>query len=107
MKHAEKITPVAAAVTALSTLICCLPVGFAAAAATASLGVVIASYQRWFVGASLLLLAVGALQLRQARRSHCSRGSSSLVVLCVSAAIVLTAVFFPQMLAGLLADWLP
>jgi len=35
MKHAETITPVAAALAALATLACCLPIGFAAAAATA------------------------------------------------------------------------
>ena len=34
MKHAEKVTPIAAAFTSLATLACCLPMGFAAAAAS-------------------------------------------------------------------------
>ena len=59
MKHVEKVTPVAAALTSLATLVCCLPMGFAAAAATACIGMVVAAYQRWFPGASVVLLVVG------------------------------------------------
>jgi len=36
MKHGERIAPVAACIAALSTLVCCLPLGFAAAAMTAT-----------------------------------------------------------------------
>ena len=63
MRHGEKFAPVAAAVTALSTLLCCLPVGFAAAVATASVASFVSSYQRWFIALSLLLLGLGLLQL--------------------------------------------
>jgi hypothetical protein len=35
MKHSEKVTPVAAVVSALSTMVCCLPSGIAVAAGTA------------------------------------------------------------------------
>ena len=107
MKHAEKIAPVAAAITALTTLACCLPIGFAAAAATASLGAVVASYSLWFLGASVVLLAVGAVQLKQARRTCSTRGNASIVILAVSAAVVALVIFFPQVIAGLLADWMP
>ena len=37
MKHAEKVAPLAAAASALATLACCLPLGIAAAAATATM----------------------------------------------------------------------
>ena len=106
MKHAEKVAPVAAAVTSLATIACCLPVGFAAAALTASLGLAVAAYQPWFLGASVLLLIIGAVQLRQAQRT-CGRHSySSLIVFSLSAVIVVLVVLFPQVVAGLLADWL-
>lgn len=104
MKHTEKITPVAGALTALTTLACCLPMGFAAAAATASLGAVVMSYRSWFLGASLVLLVIGAVQQRRA----CStRGYASVVILGLSAAVVVLVIFFPQVIAGLLADWMP
>jgi hypothetical protein len=106
MPSTEKLTPVAAAVTALSTLVCCLPTGFAAAAATTSVGLFVTSYQQWFLAASVLLLGVGAVQLRSARRTCSTTRSSSVVVLCVSAVIVLITVLFPQLLAVFIADWL-
>lgn len=107
MRHAEKIAPVAAVLTGLGTLVCCLPLGLATAAATASLSSVAAEYQPWFLGASLLLLAVGLIQLRRANRTCATRPWSSAIVFGVCAAIVLAIVLFPQAVAGLLADWLP
>ena len=106
MKHPEKAAPVAAAITALSTVLCCLPVGFAAAGAAAALGLAIAPLQPWLIGASIVLLAVGAFELRRAQRMCRTRGSGSLIVLVVSAAIVALAILFPQMLAAMVADWL-
>jgi hypothetical protein len=107
MKHGEKIAPVAAALTGLATLACCLPMGFAAAAVTAGLSTVVAAYQQWFLGASVALLVVGMVQLRYAQRTCATRPYSSLIVFSVSAVIVVLVVLFPQVIAGLLADWLP
>lgn len=107
MKHAEKVAPVMAALTGLATLACCLPMGFAAAAVSASLSMTVAAYQSWFLGASVLLLLVGAVQLRQTQRACATRPYSSLVVFGLSAVIVVLVVVFPQVIAGLLADWLP
>lgn len=107
MKHSEKIAPVAAALTGLATLACCLPVGVAAAAVTAGLSTVIEAYQPWFLGASVVLLAVGLVQLNQVQRTCSRRPYASFVVFGVSAVIVLLVVLFPQVIAGMLADWLP
>ena len=107
MKHGEKVAPVMAALTGLATIACCLPVGFAAAAVTASLGMAVAAYQPWFLGVSVLLLIVGAVQVRQKQRACGTRSYSSLIVFGLSAVIVVLVVVFPQVIAGLLADWLP
>jgi hypothetical protein len=107
MKHTEKIAPIAAALSALATLTCCLPIAFVAGTASASLAMVAGSYRWSFLGASVVLLAVGAVQLVRARRACQPRGSASLGILGVSATIVLIVVLFPQMIAGLLADWMP
>ena len=107
MRHAEKIAPVMAAVTSLATIACCLPVGFVAAAVTASVSMAAAAYQPWFLGVSVLLLLVGALQLRQTQRTCDRRSYSSFIIFGSCAVIVVLVVLFPQVIAGLLADWLP
>ncbi len=107
MKHGETIAPAAAALSALATLACCLPIGIAAGSATASLALVAGSYRWWFLGVAALLIAVGALQLARARRRCETRGSTGTIVLAVSAAIVLMVALLPQVVAGLLAGLLP
>ena len=107
MKHGEKAAPVMAALTGLATIACCLPMGFAAAALTASLSMAVAAYQPWFLGASVLLLLVGAVQLRETRRACGTHAYSSLIVFSLCAVIVVLVVVFPDVIAGLLADWLP
>jgi hypothetical protein len=107
MKHAEKAAPVAAAVTALATLVCCLPMGIAAAAATAGLAAVVAGYRLWFLGASAVLLVIGIVQLTRIQRACATRNRGSMIILGVSGTIVVLVALFPQVLAGLLAEWLP
>jgi hypothetical protein len=107
MKHADKIAPVAAAVSALTTLACCLPVAFAAGTATAGLAVVAGSYRRAFLGASVVLLALGAWQFARARRECQTRSTTSMLILGLSSVIVILVLFFPQLIAGLIADWMP
>ena len=55
MKNTEQVTPVAAAVTALSTILCCVPTSFAAAMATTSVGLFVADHQGWLLAASVLM----------------------------------------------------
>jgi hypothetical protein len=107
MKHAEKITPIAAAASAVATLICCLPVGFAAAAATASLSAVVLTYRPWFLAASMLLLVVGMVQVTRVQWACPTRSRASVAIFALSATTVLLVVFFPQVIASLIADWLP
>ena len=107
MKHAEKVAPVAAAASALATLACCLPLGIAAAAATASLGAVLSEYRPWLLAASAVLLIVGVVQLWRVQRACATRNRGSIVILALSATIVILVALFPQVVAGLVADWMP
>ena len=107
MKHAEKITPLAAAASAVATLICCMPVGFAAAAAMGSVSAVVVSYRPWFLAASMLLLVTGIVQVRRVQRTCPTRNQGSIAILVISASVVLLVIFFPQVVATLVADWLP
>jgi hypothetical protein len=107
MKHTEKIAPVAAALSAITTLACCLPIAFAAGTASASVAAVAGTYRWAFLAASVGLLAVGVVQLLQARRACRPRGAGSVLILGASTTIVLLVVLFPQVIAVLLADWIP
>ncbi|HEU4938077.1 MAG TPA: hypothetical protein VFT39_16575 [Vicinamibacterales bacterium] len=107
VNHGERIAPVAAAATALATLACCLPVGIAAAAATASLAAVVAEYRVWFLSAAAALLALGIVQLNRAQRQCSRRNGGSLAILAISATIVVLVALFPQVIAAVIAAWLP
>src|SRR5258708_32587887 len=98
MRHAEKIAPVGAAVSALATLACCLPIAFAAGTATAGLAAVAGSYRWWFLGASATLLVVGGAQLVRGRRACQTRGTGPRGVLGLSPAIVVLRLAVTQMI---------
>ena len=106
MRSAERLTPLAAAMMALATLACCLPLGLAGALGVLALSLMLESWQTWFLAASAALLAAGAVQCFRGRKT-CRRSASrfSLAVLGLSAAVVIGVLVFPQHLAGLLADY--
>lgn len=106
MRVGERATPILGALSAVATLACCLPVGGAALLGLGGLLGGAAQYQAWLFPASGLLLAVGGLLIWRSRRI-CHRTSQvSLVILGLSIVIVLTVLLFPQMVAGVLTDWL-
>ena len=106
MKHAERVTPIAAVTSALATLLCCLPIAFATAAATASAAAVVSELRPWLLGASVVLVVIGFVQVY--RRKSCERRNPvTLALLWISAAIVAIVILFPQAIAGVIADLLP
>ena len=60
MKHSEKIAPAAAVISAFSTLTCCLPLGIAAAAGAAGLGVLVEPLRPWLIGCQSRCSASGS-----------------------------------------------
>lgn len=106
MATGERVAPIAAVVSAVSTLLCCLPVSFVGALGAATLSTVALQYRAWLIGGSVTLLAIGFLQVYR-RSPRCARRSRiSLVVLWTSAIVVAVLVLMPQLVATLLADWL-
>ncbi|PYS50377.1 MAG: hypothetical protein DMG13_21110 [Acidobacteria bacterium] len=101
MKHSTKVLPVAAAVTVLSTIACCLPLG---AFGIATLSIAVALLGNWLVGLSLLFLAVGLFQLYRATGACRKQSRSSIAILGLAAIIVLGVLLFPQPIAVLVAD---
>ena len=103
MRIAERATPVAAVIAALSTLACCLPLGFVGAVGLAGLSVWAQSFRGWFLGFALVLLLVGFVRLYRGQSQCRKRSPLSIALLWIATAIVLLVILFPQMIASLLA----
>jgi uncharacterized membrane protein YidH (DUF202 family) len=103
MRAAERVAPIAAALSALATLACCLPLGIAGAVGALGLSFALAALRPWLIGVAVLLLAFGFWQMYRGQRTCRRRSPLSLVLLSVSAAIVFAVIVFPQQIAELLA----
>ena len=83
------LTPLAAAGSAVATLVACVPTCFGAAAATAgvtTLAVGIA--QPWLLGVAIIFLGFGIVDVYRAKGSCTVQNRASVALLVVSAAIV-------------------
>src|SRR5208337_765318 len=72
VRHGEKLAPVAAVVSALFCMACCLPFGIAAAAGTAGLGLVLEPIRPYLMAVSGALILFGVWQLYR-RGPSCRR----------------------------------
>ena len=104
MRVTERLAPVAAALSALATLACCLPLGIAGAVAAFGLSAALEALRPWLIGIAVILLSVGLLQLYRGQRKCRRRSPLSLVLFGLSAAVVLGIMIFPQKVAELLAS---
>src|ERR1700736_741508 len=103
MRVTERLAPVAAAMSALATLACCLPLGIAGAVGALGLGVALEALRPWLIGIAVVLLSLGLFQLYRGHRRCQRRSPLSLVLFGLSAAVVLAVMIFPQKVAELLA----
>jgi len=89
----------------VAALSCCLPVlPFALAAGFAGGSAFLSAARPYLMAASMVLIAYGFFQAWRAKK--CRRRSSipSLILLGVSALFVLVSIFFPQVMANVLAS---
>lgn len=102
MKVLERTTPVAAVATALTTLACCLPLSFLGAGSAGALAWT-RSYRAWFLALTAVFLMIGFVQIYRGR-DHCRKRSPvSIALFWSSVVLVIVIVFFPQVIASLLA----
>ena len=93
----------AAVIAALSTLACCLPFAFLGAMGLAGASVRLQLARPWLLAGAGILLIVGFVQL-YVRRNQCQKRSRlSIALFWSGAVIVLLVIFFPQLIASLLA----
>lgn len=93
-----------AILSSLATIGCCFPLGFAGALGAAGAGAFLQRYRSWFLGLSVVLLAVGFWQQRRATRCSVRRSYLSVVLLWTAVAFVVAMFAFPQEIAGFIAD---
>jgi hypothetical protein len=102
MNVSEKSVPMAAILAALSTLACCVPLGFLGAVGFASVGVWAQHYKLWLLLASVVFLCIGSVQL-YFRKSCAKRSTTSLVLFWTAVVVVILVTLFPQLIASLIA----
>jgi hypothetical protein len=102
MNVSDKSAPMAAIVAALSSLACCVPLGFLGAVGLASVSVWAQHYKLWFLLASVGFLCIGSVQL-YFRKSCTRRSTASLVLFWTAVVVVILVTLFPQLIASLIA----
>lgn len=93
-----------AILSSLATMVCCLPLAFAAAIGAAGASAFLLKFRPWFLGLSILLLGVGFWQQRRARQCAVKGRIVGQVLLWSALVIVLGMILFPQQIAGFIAD---
>src|ERR1035441_8328244 len=103
LRVTERVAPVAAAVSALATLACCLPLGIAGAVGALGLSVVLETMRPWLIGFASVLLCVGFFQMYRGQKSCQRRSGLSISIFVLCALIVVTVLLFPQQVAAWMA----
>lgn len=93
-----------AIVSSLLTLGCCLPLPFLGAAGLAGASVFLSAARPCLLGLSVVLIALGFFQVYRGTKCRARQSKAALVFLGLAAVLLALLVFFPQVVAGLLAD---
>ena len=102
MRVIERTTPLAAVAAALTTLACCLPLSFLGAGLAGALAWT-GSYRVWFLALTAILLIFGFVQIYRGRNQCRKRSHVSVALFWISVVLVVAIIFFPQVIATLLA----
>ncbi len=96
----------AAMLSAVATIGCCLPLGFAAAVGAAGASIFLQTLRPWLLVVSVASLGLGFWQQRRARQCTVKGRVLGSVFLWIAVGVVIAMIFFPQQIAGFLADHL-
>ncbi len=94
----------AAILSSLATITCCLPLGFAAALGAGAASAFFATLRPWLLGLSIVLLGLGFWQQYRAKQCAVRGRFIGSVLLWAAVIVVLGMILFPQQIAGFLAD---
>ena len=94
----------AAIVSSVATISCCLPIGFAAALGTGAASAFATTLRPWLLGLSVVLIALGFWQQRRAKLCAVRGRMIGSVLLWTAVVVVVGMILFPQEIAGLITD---
>ena len=94
----------AAIISAIATIGCCLPFGFAAALGAGAASAFVTTLRPWFLGLSIVLLGFGFWQQHRAKACAVRGRLLSNVLLWAAVVVVLGMILFPQEIAAFIAD---
>jgi hypothetical protein len=97
----------AAILSSVATISCCLPLGFAAALGTGAASAFVATLRPWLLGLSIALLALGFWQQHGAKQCPIRGRRIGNFVLAAALVVVLGMILFPQEIAAFIADRFP
>jgi hypothetical protein len=101
------IASLAALVSVIAASSCCLPLlPFLFAAGAAGTSAFVAQFRPYLLVVSVLLIAFGFYKSWRAKQCNCKPGRISTFLLWFSAIVVFVFIFFPQVIANLVADLL-
>lgn len=93
-----------AILSSLATMVCCLPLAFAAALGAAGASAFLLKSRPWFRVLSIVLLGIGFWQQRRAQQCPVRGRIVGQVLLWAAAVVVVGMILFPQQIAGFIAD---
>lgn len=94
----------AAIISSIATIGCCLPFGFATALGAGAASAFVTSLRPWFLGLSIVLLGFGFWQQHRAKACAVRGRLLSNVLLWAAVVVVLGMILFPQEIAAFIAD---
>ena len=96
----------AAILSSVATISCCLPLGFAAALGAGAASAFFTTLRPWLLGLSVVLLGLGFWQQHRAKQCSIRGRLIANVLLWTALVVVLGMILFPQEIAAFIADGL-
>lgn len=97
-------TALAAIVSSLAMISCCLPIAFAGALGAGAVSAFATTLRPWFLGLSVVLLGFGFWQQHRAKQCAVRGRIVGEVLLWAAVVVVLGMILFPQEIAAVIAD---
>jgi hypothetical protein len=94
----------AAIVSSVATISCCLPLGFAAALGSGAASAFFTTLRPWLLGLSVGLLGLGFWQQHRAKQCSIRGQLIGNVLLWTALVVVVGMILFPQEIAAFVAD---
>ena len=94
----------AAILSSVATISCCLPLGFAAALGAGAASALFTTLRPWLLGLSVVLLGLGFWQQHRAKQCSIRGRLIGNVLLWTALVVVVGMILFPQEIAAFIAD---